>query len=228
MKYMDEKKIKITVIKHLVTKEKHFIVVPEIGLGNIFANTRGLVRADIFVVNGYISIYEIKSEKDSLKRLDKQIEHYKKYANYVNIVLAEKFLDKIDTIDKDVGIYALKNKSMELIRKPKFLELSLEAYLSYWWGSELKKLFRGCKGSNTLRYEEGIKKLKSTLSPEQIKNLTLFRLKERYQEESDAIKEAIATKNYDALFPKREYKKNIKVTPLKDIPFGVINPICHI
>lgn len=224
---MKEKDIKIKIIEYLIKTEKHFIVVPEIGLGNNSANSRGLSRADIFAVNGYISIYEIKTENDTLKRLQSQLETYKKYANKVNIVIAEKFLKDIKDIDKDIGIFVIrKNNKIEKLRDAVFQNIPIESYLSYWWGSELKKLFKGCKNSNLLKYQEGLEKLRNLLTDKQIENLTLFRLKERYQEESDFIKNAIKEKKYELLFPKREYKKNIKVTSLKDIPFGVINPFC--
>lgn len=224
---MKEKDIKIKVIEYLIKTEKHFIVVPEIGLGNNSANSRGLSRADIFAVNGYISIYEIKTENDTLKRLQSQLETYKKYANKVNIVIAEKFLKDIKDINEDIGIFVIgKNNKIEKLKDAAFQNIPIESYLSYWWGSELKKLFKGCKNSNLLKYQEGLEKLRNLLTDKQIENLTLFRLKERYQEESDFIKNAIKEKKYELLFPKRKYKKNIKVTPLKDIPFGVINPFC--
>jgi hypothetical protein len=224
---MKEKDIKIKVIEYLIKNEKHFIVVPEIGLGNNSANARGLSRADIFSVNEFISIYEIKTENDTLKRLQSQLETYKKYANKVNIVIAEKFLKDIDDLDKNIGIFIIKkNNKIEKIRDAILKKLPVESYLSYWWGIELKKLFKGCKGNNLLKYQEGIEKLRNLLNDEQIENLTLFRLKERYKEESDFIKKAIKEKKYELLFPKREYQKNINVTPLEDIPFGVINPFC--
>jgi len=224
---MKEKDVKIKIIEYLVKTEKHFIVIPEIGLGNNSANARGLSRADIFAVNGYISIYEIKTENDTLKRLQSQLETYKKYANKVNVVVAEKFLKDMENIDEEVGIFIIKkNNKIEKIRDAIFQDLPVESYLSYWWGSELKRLFKGCKKNNLLKYQEGIEKLKNLLTDKQIENLTLFRLKERYKEESDFIKNAIKEKKYELLFPKREYKKNIKVTPLKDIPFGVLNPFC--
>lgn len=224
---MKEKDIKIKVIEYLIRYEKHLIALPEIGVGNNTANARGLARADIFTVNGYISIYEIKTENDTLTRLKSQLETYKKYANKVNIVVAEKFFKNIENIDKNIGVFLIKkNSKIEKIREAVSQNLPVESYLSYWWGSELKKLFKGCSKNNLLKYQDGIKKLRSLLNDKQIENLTLFRLKERYKKESDFIKKAIKEKKYDLLFPKREYQKNIEVTPLRDIPFGIINSFC--
>jgi len=220
---MSENDIKRMVLKYLIKNNKHFIAVPEVGISNNSnTNMRNKVRADIFAVNGDITIYEIKSEKDNLNRLENQLKVYQLYANKVYVVVADKFVDKLK-IDDHIGIYKINNNKIELLKEAKYNEILKERYLEYWWGMELKKIFRGCRGSNTLTYNQSIEKLDKLLTYNQLKKLTLFRLKERYEEEFNKIKEAI--KN-NSNFPKREYKQNINVTPLKDIPFGVINEIC--
>lgn len=225
IRIMLEKEIKIKVFEYLIKKEKHSVVIPEITIGNkIKMNTSGAVRADIFAVNGDISIYEIKSEKDSLNRLDNQIKLYQEYANRVNIVVADKFMDKIDFVSENIGIYSYSNKGIKCIREPISNKIKTDKYLTYWWASELKQIFRGIKGSSNLHLEAGLKKMKELLSDDEIKNLTLFRLSERYNQESETIRKILLEKDYENLFPRKSFNKKIKVTPLKDIPFGVIRP----
>ena len=51
--------------------------------------------ADLFFLNGSIRIYEIKTELDTLTKLEKQIEDYFKVANKVYIVTDENYSEKI-------------------------------------------------------------------------------------------------------------------------------------
>lgn len=227
MHIMNEKDIKIILYKYLLKKERQSIVVPEITLGTSkYMNTKGAARADIFHINNHdISIFEIKSERDSLSRLPKQVEMYKKYANNVSVVIGSKFMNKIDFLSDDIGIYTYNEKTIKCIRKPNYKAISIDMYIDYWWSVELKKVFKGMKNSSSLSLDSGRQKLLSVLSHEQIKRLTIFRLKERYFRESEAIKKLILNKNLDTSFPKKVFDRNMKVTALKDIPFGVINDL---
>ena len=125
---MNEKDIKIQVIDWLHKNEKHAVIVPEVTLGDSFYDR---VRADVLALNGSISIYEIKSEKDTLDRLDNQIEKYTRYANKVSVVVDSKFLGKM-VLPDSVGIYTINNKKIEEIKEPKVRELSVDIYLKYY------------------------------------------------------------------------------------------------
>lgn len=60
------------------------LVVDEMGL------LHGNFRADIAVVNGHLAGYEIKSDEDNLRRLDKQASAYNSVFDRVNIVVGQK------------------------------------------------------------------------------------------------------------------------------------------
>ncbi len=62
--------------------------------------------ADFVLLNGEAKIFEIKTEFDSLEKLDKQIEDYKKFANKVYVVTNSKFIDKLlsEYNDSTIGI----------------------------------------------------------------------------------------------------------------------------
>lgn len=221
---MTEKEVKIKVIDWLHKHEKHSVIIPEVTFGNaVKMNTVKAVRADIFALNGDISIYEIKTEKDNLDRLPYQLELYTQYANRVSVVVAEKFLNNIQKLPEDIGIYIIYDKEIQKIRAPKSHSILTEKYLSYWWGIELKKLFRGLEGKSALHLTAALNELQKMLTAEEIKRLTLFRLKERYKRENDIIELALKNKKYDQLFPKKSFSKSeLFVTPLKDIPFGIL------
>lgn len=85
---------------------------------------QGDARIDIAVVNGTLHGYEIKSEKDTLVRLDKQQEIYNKTLSYVTIVASDKHLNNISNqvpewwgIDK--AIQSASTIKIKKVRKPK-------------------------------------------------------------------------------------------------------------
>lgn len=63
------------------------VVIEELGL------CRGLVRVDLAVVNGIIHGYEIKSDRDSLHRLEGQVDLYSKVLDRATLVTSERHLD---------------------------------------------------------------------------------------------------------------------------------------
>lgn len=218
---MKEQEAKEIVISYLLKKNKHDIAIPEVSIGK-----NNSVRSDIFTINGDISIYEIKTEVDTLARLDNQLKYYQQYANKIYVVVDKKFLNKLK-IDEKIGIYELRKNTIKLIKEASHIDLPVENYLDYWWTKEYKEVLRGFNGfSKITNYIEGRNTLKKILTDEEIKNLTLFRLKERYKNESEKIKKAISEKlELNNIFEKREYIPNPKITPLKDITFGELRTI---
>jgi hypothetical protein len=63
--------------------EPETLIVDELDLG-------GLVRVDVAAVNGALWGYEIKSERDTLRRLPMQVEVYSKVLDYAALVVAER------------------------------------------------------------------------------------------------------------------------------------------
>lgn len=55
---------------------------------------RGQVRIDLAVVNGRLHGYEIKSDRDTLKRLDRQLEIYNRILDRATLVVGERHLDE--------------------------------------------------------------------------------------------------------------------------------------
>jgi hypothetical protein len=55
---------------------------------------RGLVRADLAVVNGALHGYEIKSDLDSLGRLTRQVDVYGKVLDFATLVVGDRLLDE--------------------------------------------------------------------------------------------------------------------------------------
>jgi hypothetical protein len=68
----------------------------------------GECKADVAILNGTASVYEIKSERDSLSRLEKQLEEYKKVFACVYVIAGENHVDTIlASTSSDVGVLCL-------------------------------------------------------------------------------------------------------------------------
>lgn len=72
----------------------------------------GLSKADVAILNGTSTVYEIKSERDRLDRLQGQIESYRTVFAKVNIITGENHLQAIEAlVPKDVGILLLNGRN---------------------------------------------------------------------------------------------------------------------
>jgi len=99
--------------------EPNSLIVEELGL------CQGSVRADFAVVNGSLKGFEIKSEHDSLARLDKQAATYSQVFDSVSLVAAERHLKQARAIvPRWWGICVIRTAqgslpSVEVLRKEK-------------------------------------------------------------------------------------------------------------
>ncbi|MDU1431567.1 sce7726 family protein [Actinomyces sp.] len=71
----------------------------------------GSCKADVVVLNGTSTAYEIKSERDSLSRLRNQLENYRQVFAAVNVVVSKSHLPEVLRITpEDVGIVTLSER----------------------------------------------------------------------------------------------------------------------
>jgi len=71
----------------------------------------GSCKADLVILNGTATVYEIKSERDSLARLVNQVENYKRVFATVNVIASEGHIEGIlNTIPADVGVMCLSRR----------------------------------------------------------------------------------------------------------------------
>ena len=69
--------------------QKDTLVIDELGLNH------GKCRADIAVINGHLAAYEIKSNNDSLRRLEEQVKSYNAVFDKVSIVVGDRYIKTI-------------------------------------------------------------------------------------------------------------------------------------
>ena len=87
------------------------MLIEELGL------SRGHVRVDIAVVNGSLNGYEIKSDRDSPRRLGTQVELYSKVLDRASLVAGGRFLSAASTVIPDWwGL-------IEIVRRPNAFQL---------------------------------------------------------------------------------------------------------
>ena len=69
-------------------------------------------KADVVILNGTSTVYEIKSEYDSFNRLENQIDSYLKVFDHINVITSELQSTKIQTLlPENIGIMVLTNKN---------------------------------------------------------------------------------------------------------------------
>ncbi len=68
----------------------------------------GSCKADLAILNGTATVYEIKSERDSLARLANQIANYRKVFAKIYVIVAEGYVDDVvNSTDGDIGVMSL-------------------------------------------------------------------------------------------------------------------------
>jgi hypothetical protein len=71
----------------------------------------GHCKADVVVLNGTSAVYEVKSERDSLRRLQRQLEQYLLVFAYVQVITCEAHLLAVEScIPTEVGIQILSDE----------------------------------------------------------------------------------------------------------------------
>lgn len=140
MKKLDDKEIRSILTSRLSTY-KDCKVFEEVTVPS------GKARADIVSVNGHVIAYEIKSDFDSIKRLETQIPEYDKNFEMNYIVVGVRYADSISNIIPDYwGIILAQKTRMNTIRlsftrKAKLNpNLSFKDFLSLLSSNEIKRI----------------------------------------------------------------------------------------
>ena len=71
----------------------------------------GECKADLVILNGTSTVYEVKSERDSLSRLKRQVEAYRRVFARLYVIAAEKHVPTVvASVPKDVGVMRLNSR----------------------------------------------------------------------------------------------------------------------
>lgn len=79
----------------------------------------GSCKADLVILNGTATVYEIKSERDSLSRLERQLEAYRRVFPSVFVIAGENHVAAVmDLVGSDDGILQLSRRHQIAVVKP--------------------------------------------------------------------------------------------------------------
>lgn len=103
-------------------QEKHAddqdtLVLDELGI------CQGETRADVAVVNGSLAAFEIKSDRDTLARLPRQIEAYQRVFDIVTVIVGGRYVERIiDAVPDSWGVIQAvpgeDSAELKMIREP--------------------------------------------------------------------------------------------------------------
>lgn len=181
---MGEKEIKATVLDRLLkTGQIDFssLVFSEMNLA------RKARRVDLgYIRNQEMVAIEVKSEKDSLFRLEGQLEEYRKYFDRVIVAVAGKYVEGVLAIaDDDVAVWEVTSDGLKVIRKGRLIKnISKKNYLELMTKREVSFLARriGITPSDLAMYElkmEVSSKL-NKISKSDVKNILLDGIYKRF------------------------------------------------
>jgi hypothetical protein len=133
----------------------------------------GLCKADVVLLNGTSTVYEIKSAYDSMERLTRQIAAYRQLFDNIHVITADSQLWKVkETVGNDIGLMVLTDRgTIHTIQKPISLKEKVQSSVifdslrknEYEW--IIRKRFGSVpKVPNTRVYQE-CRELFCSLSP---------------------------------------------------------------
>ncbi|WP_207590496.1 sce7726 family protein [Halomontanus rarus] len=142
-------------------------------------------RSDVNRFNGNSYTYELKSPRDSFRRLDEQLQSYKRAFEYVYIVTLESEIDT-DEIPQDIGVlsYDFPKFDFDIIQEPSCQErLDSRLQLEQLWLSELREITgeygpKEANGDECKRYL--IDEVQSKYDEESVNEIFKSCIKERY------------------------------------------------
>lgn len=147
----------------------------------------GLCKADVVLLNGNSTVYEIKSAYDDIERLTRQIAAYRQLFDNINVITADSQLGKVqETVGDDIGLMVLTDRgNIRTIQKPVSLKEKVQPSVifdslrknEYEW--IIRKRFGSVpKVPNTRAYQE-CRELFCSLSPTVAHNEMVTVLKTR-------------------------------------------------
>jgi len=149
-------------------------------------------RADLAIANGSLQAFEIKSDFDSLKRLDGQLKIFNSSFEKVTIVCAPKFTCEVSKrVSSDVGVVEFQSIDsgvrFKVIQKGRICSrLNKFVYLGFLLKSEIKDLLNQYEiaFSNEL-HRDYLEFLASKLALNKIREFVITSIKNRYHTTSN-------------------------------------------
>ena len=175
-----EPQIKLSTIEYIIKKEIIKIDDTIINEFNVGGYTR---RVDLSVItNKYLYAFEIKSEYDSLYRLNGQIETYLKHFDKVFIVTTKKYIKKVLlSTPSHVAVWEFNDGSINIVRRGKINNIkNKEVMLNMINIDELKQLVKDLNKKPTDKKRKTLVELALEIPTYKIKEHMLKAIRKRY------------------------------------------------
>jgi hypothetical protein len=161
--------------RHSLTSSQ---MLPEFRIGNS--------KADIVLLNGTSTVYEIKSEYDSFARLEKQVNSYSKAFDHINVITSPSQANGVmSLLSKQIGVLVLNKSKISVLRESKSNKKNIEQEILFesLRKDEYSQVIRDYYGTipevpNTVFYKE-CKKLFCDISSMEAHDLSVKALKHR-------------------------------------------------
>lgn len=88
----------------------------------------GACKADVVLLNGTSTVYEIKSAYDSIERLKRQIAAYRQIFDIIYVITATSHLAKVQgVVGEDIGLMVLTDRNtISTVQKPESLKMTVQ------------------------------------------------------------------------------------------------------
>lgn len=205
-----ESDLKALVIKHLINEKlltPNDTIINELNLGDFSR------RVDLAVIrNNKIYAYEIKSEGDSLARLNAQVKKYLEYFDKVTVITAPRHTLRATQMTPDnVGIWEISDSKILIVRKGKLSsKIDKFKFIDFMTVSDLRQF---AKTENIVLSNYNRSALEQNLiyqPSNKLRQYAIDALKRKYQESSknflDKISSSQAVHLEDLLHLKRRKK----------------------
>ncbi|WP_167879876.1 sce7726 family protein, partial [Leptospira levettii] len=140
--------------------------------------------------------FEVKSDKDSLVRLNGQLKDMLQSFDYVIVVTTEKHVKNVlKNTPKKVGVYISNGIHLKVLRKPKLNEkLNSISVLSFILKSELIKAYRSLLPNLNINAFEVRKIIAKNINQKEIVKLKRIALKNKYERRTEVFLKEIGNK----------------------------------
>lgn len=180
---MTELEIKKLLVSNFLEKYENLVV------GSEFSFQFGERRADLALLDdGYLTAFEIKGARDTVSRLNYQIESYKKFFDFCFVVCERSNLAEVrTTISRDVGILLVESDKITHVRKSKQFKRHDKRVLSS--ALSVQKLSALSKGSNLRSKHELCEYMSKNNTLDSLRQLSRDDFNERYEVASKLLKQ---------------------------------------
>ena len=191
-----EPQIKASILNHLnkrIPLESYAAIINEFTIGNFSR------RVDLAIIdNNDLLGFEVKSEADSLQRLEGQTQKYLKYFDKVIVVAAAKHIPKIlNLVPNNVAVWEINNNSIITVRQrgKKIKVTNKDDILELMKVNELRKLSKLLKMKAKTQGRKDVTASLLTIATEKLRNATINSIKKRYSLTTSLFLQAIKNKS---------------------------------